>query len=153
MRLQALAVWRAAVTWHGQESGPGMIGTKSCRNFGMDSARSVGEAKRTVLLDQAKTFYGFLGTTEFSIVGQAARLLSGYWLPMVFKSLWTYFPRNFLHALVDVRIGSFVWRGRTPGGLVLADTSGRVVLQHAESQPGDHVDFAALTSAVLALKR
>ena len=108
-----------------------------------------GESKRTVLLDKSKAFYSYLGTEEFTVVGQLARLLSGYWLPMVFKSLYNYWPRNFLTAFVDVRIGSFVWRGRTPGGLLVVDAGSNVVLKHAETQPGDHVDYDALTAAVL----
>ena len=54
--------------------------------FGVGAARSAGEAKRTVVFDAGRKFYGFLGTTEFSIVGLLARIFSGYWLPLVFRS-------------------------------------------------------------------
>ena len=54
--------------------------------------------------------------------------------------------------LLDVRIGSFVWRGRTPGGLLVVDKNQKVVLKHSETQPGDHVDYGALTAAVNGLK-
>ena len=121
--------------------------------FGEGAARAAGEAKRTILLDRNKAFYGFLGTEEFSFLGQLARILSGYWMRMIVTSLWKYQPRGLLTALVDVRIGSAIWRGRTPGGVIVVDGGGEILLQFAESQPGDNVDFTALTSAVLALKK
>ena len=120
--------------------------------FGVGADRAAGEAKRTVILDKSKAFNGYLGTEEFTVFGQLLRLLSGYWLPMVFRSLLAYKPRNFLTAFIDVRIGSAVWRGRTPGGLVLTDPGGSVVLKHFETQPGDHVDWEKLTAAVELLK-
>ena len=119
--------------------------------FGVGNARAAGEAKRTIMLDRAKTFYGYLGTSEFSVLGQLARLLSGYWLPTIARSLWNHTPRGFVTALIDVRIGSFVWRGRTPGGVLLADSGETAVLTHAETQPGDHVEWEALNRGVLAL--
>ena len=121
--------------------------------FGVGSARAAGAAKRTILLDRSKSFNEFLGTEEYSGLGQLARIFSGYWARLILKSLYMYPPRNFLTAFVDVRIGSFVWRGRTPGGIVLASAGGKVLLKHSETQPGDHVDWDALSAGVLALSQ
>ena len=38
-----------------------------------------------------------------------------------------------------------------PGGLVVVDKKGDVVLKHSETQPGDHVDWKKLTGAGAAL--
>ena len=70
---------------------------------------------------------------------------------MIILSLWAYPPRNFLTAFIDVRIGSAVWRSRTPGGVVLVDAKGEVVLKHSETQPGDHVAWPALATNIGAL--
>ena len=42
-----------------------------------------GEATSTILHDPSKSLYEFLGTEQFSIVGQLARFLSGYWIRMI----------------------------------------------------------------------
>lgn len=122
-----------------------------CNTFGIGEKRAAGEAKRTVLLDETRSFYSFLGQSEFSIPGVFARILSCYWIPKIVRSLCTYPPRDFLHAVIDPRIGSAVWRGRIPGGVILVTTSGEVVYKHAESQPGDAPDWHTLQAKVLEL--
>ena len=48
--------------------------------FGVEHA---GESTSTILHDPSKSLYEFLGTEQFSIVGQLARFLSGYWIRMI----------------------------------------------------------------------
>ena len=112
-----------------------------------------GEATSTILHDPSKSLYEFLGTEQFSIIGQLARFLSGYWIRLIAMSLIKYTPPFFFskYAFGDPRVANFIWRGRTPGGLVVVDKKGDVVLKHSETQPGDHVDWKKLTNAVAAL--
>ena len=72
---------------------------------------------------------------------------------MIAMSLIRYTPPFFFskYAFGDPRVANFIWRGRTPGGLVVVDKKGDVVLKHSETQPGDHVDWKKLTDAVAAL--
>lgn len=50
-------------------------------------AREAGEAKRTVLLDETRSFFNLLGNSEYSVAGVFLQLLSGYWLPGVIKGI------------------------------------------------------------------
>lgn len=130
----------------------GSLDHVQCNTFGIGDKRAAGEAKRTVLLDETRSFYSLLGQSEFSTPGVFARIFSCYWIPRIVHSMYKYPPRDFLRALIDPRIGSAVWRGRTPGGVILVTTRGEVAFKHAESQPGDAVDWNTLQAKVLELQ-
>ena len=71
--------------------------------FGVEHA---GEATSTILHDPSKSLYEFLGTEQFSIIGQLARFLSGYWIRMIAMSLIKYTPPFFFskYAFGDPRV-------------------------------------------------